>query len=137
MRYWRFHINKYFCEINIVVHRNQHLVVRTKQGLTFDLDYVLGDPREEKQSCTQSCTQNVIPFNCYPHFSLLGAVWAAPKHWCDFLIHEVKLLDCGFMNFLYILRQSPCNWRIMMHWNVVLTIFRTQQFLTMHGQLSE
>ena len=64
-----------FVEINIVVHRNQHFFVRTKQGLKFVLDYILGDPREEKQSCTQ----NFIPFNCYLHFSLLRGCWGWSK----------------------------------------------------------
>ena len=60
-------------------------------------------------------------------FLYWGAVGAAPKHWCDFLIHEVTILDCGYINFLFILGQSPCNWRTMMPGNVVLTIFHTQQ----------
>ena len=93
------------------VHRNQycsskkstHFVI-TRKDLKFVLGYVLSDSWEEKPSCNQ----NYIFFNCYPDFSLLGAVGNAPKQ-CDFLIHEVKLIYFGYMSLLYILGQYYCN----------------------------
>ena len=75
---------------------------------------------------------SLVPKISFPLISIFiflywGAVGAAPKHWFDFWIHEVTLLDCGYINFLFVLGQSPCNWRTMMPGNVVLTTFHTQQ----------
>ena len=38
----------------------------------------------------------------------------------------VKLLDPGYMELLYVLGHSPCNWRIMVHQNLVQTILYAQ-----------
>ena len=38
----------------------------------------------------------------------------------------VTLLDPGYMTFLYVLSQSPCDWWTPIHPNLVLTIFHTQ-----------
>ena len=41
------------------------------------------------------------------------------------------------MKFSYILEQSPRDWEITMHQNLVLTIFHTKIYVTMRGKLSE
>ena len=41
------------------------------------------------------------------------------------------------MQFSHIIEQSPRNWKTIMRWNVVLTIFHTQIFIIMCGKLSE
>ena len=63
--------------------------------------------------------KSLVPKISFPWIAIFiflcwGDVGAAPKHWCDFLIHEVTLLDFGHINFLFILGQSPCNWRTIL-----------------------
>ena len=41
-------------------------------------------------------------------------------------VKYVALLDPGTMKFVYVLGQSPRNWKTTMHQNAVLTIFHTQ-----------
>ena len=83
----------------------------------FVLGYVLGDPWEEKQSCTQ----DFIPFNCFPHFSLLGGCWGCSKTLMWFL--DSWSYTVIFRSYEFF----DSRLATMMHWNVVLTIFHTQQ----------